>query len=105
MKTIIKKTLMIIGAIVVLLWLFQMFRVDAATSADAVSCPTGTYQIGTDDSGNPICKNEPTGCPYGDSIPLGPECDKHAPVSAPVVTEEQKQSTPIESAPVENWGK
>lgn len=26
-----------------------------------------------------ICKAAPTGCPYGDSIALGPDCDKHAP--------------------------
>lgn len=44
-------------------------------------------------------KNQPsdripvTGCPYGDSIPLGDECDKHKPVveettTTPVVREQ-----------------
>ena len=38
-------------------------------------CPEGSYEIGERD-GEAICKLEPTGCPYGDSIPLGPDCDK-----------------------------
>ena len=38
-------------------------------------CPDGSYNIGTKDGVNPICKLEPTGCPYGDSIPLdSPKC-------------------------------
>lgn len=46
----------------------------------ADKCPPGTYKIGVDENtGAAICNNEPTGCPYGDSIPLGPECDKHKP--------------------------
>lgn len=44
-------------------------------------CPAGSYDIGISKDGQPICKLEPTGCPYGDSIPLGPECDKHKPAS------------------------
>jgi hypothetical protein len=37
------------------------------------SCPAGTYNIGT--TNEPVCKNEPTGCPYGDSIPVdSPKC-------------------------------
>ena len=52
----------------------------SATSSEVASCPDGSYLIGYDKDGvNPICKLEPTGCPYGDSIPLGPDCDKHAP--------------------------
>ncbi len=45
-----------------------------------VVCPVGSDEIGIDENGDPICKAHPTGCPYGDSIPLGPECDKHNPV-------------------------
>lgn len=41
-------------------------------------CPEGSYLIDYDENGQPICKAEPTGCPYGDSIPMS-ECDKHAP--------------------------
>lgn len=47
----------------------------------ADKCPPGSYAIGYEDNGAAICKAEPTGCPYGDSIPLGPECDKHAPAN------------------------
>ena len=47
-------------------------------------CPDGSYSIGTEKNGEHICKLEPTGCPYGDSIPLGADCDKHAPVE-PIV--------------------
>lgn len=37
-------------------------------------CPAGSYRIGGTDS-EPVCKAEPTGCPYGDSIPVdSPKC-------------------------------
>lgn len=55
------------------------------TQAQQSVCPAGSYNIGTKDGINPICKLEPTGCPYGDSIPLGPQCDKHKPVETPPV--------------------
>jgi len=49
-------------------------------------CPAGSYDIGITKDGNPICKLQPTGCPYGDSIPLGPDCDKHNPnLNQPVI--------------------
>ena len=32
------------------------------------TCPSGSYAIG-----DGVCKAEPTGCPYGDSIPLNSE--------------------------------
>lgn len=48
----------------------------------ADKCPDGSYAIDYTETGAAICKQEPTGCPYGDSIPLGPECDKHAQESA-----------------------
>ena len=51
----------------------------ANAQQSAQTCPAGSYEIDRRD-GQPICKLEPTGCPYGDSIPLGPQCDKHAPV-------------------------
>lgn len=35
-------------------------------------CPAGQYPIG-----DGTCKAEPTGCPYGDSIPMD-ECEKYA---------------------------
>lgn len=42
------------------------------------TCPAGSYDIGISKDGSPICKLEPTGCPYGDSIPMD-MCDKFAP--------------------------
>ena len=42
------------------------------TSTEPVNggCPSGSYNIGTKDGVNPICKLEPTGCPWGDSVPM-----------------------------------
>ena len=41
----------------------------------ADKCPTGSYEIGREHDGAAICHLEPTGCPYGDSIPLdSPKC-------------------------------
>lgn len=51
----------------------------------ADKCPAGSYNIGISKDGSAICKLEPTGCPYGDSIPLGADCDKHAPVEPEIV--------------------
>lgn len=59
--------------------------VPTAEAAVQQTCPAGSYEIGRKEpGGDPICKLEPTGCPYGDSIPLGPDCDKHAPQPEPV---------------------
>lgn len=46
--------------------------------AETPECPEGSYNIGVEKNGEPICKLEPTGCPYGDSIPMD-TCDKFAP--------------------------
>lgn len=52
-----------------------LLHVSAAEKPDAESCPVGTYDIGRDAAGSPVCKSEPSGCPYGDSIPLdSPKC-------------------------------
>lgn len=40
------------------------------TAPNNGGCPAGSYNIGTKDGVNPICKLEPTGCPFGDSVPL-----------------------------------
>lgn len=46
----------------------------------ADKCPSQTDTLlGYANNGIAICRSAPTGCPYGDSIPLGAECDKHAP--------------------------
>lgn len=45
----------------------------------ADKCPPPSFIRGIDkETGAAICGTV-TGCPYGDSIPLGPECDKHIP--------------------------
>ncbi len=69
----------------------------ANAQQSAQTCPAGSYLIGYKDDANtqPICKLEPTGCPYGDSIPLGPECDKHAPAG----TAEKQQAIAEHNAP------
>ena len=52
---------------------FKPVGITNASNGDG--CPDGSYNIGTKDGVNPICKLEPTGCPYGDSIPLdSPKC-------------------------------
>lgn len=72
--------------------------------AEPTTCPSGSYEIGRDDSGNAICKMEPTGCPYGDSIPLGPECDMHAGDQAnqPPIGESTAPPAPVASTEQSN---
>jgi hypothetical protein len=57
----------------------------------ADKCPNQTDTLlGYDPTtGAAICKAAPTGCPYGESIPLGPECAKHAtdPANQPPATQ------------------
>lgn len=60
-------------------------------------CPAGTtlvdYENG--DKQKPICKGEPTGCPYGDSIPLdSPKC-------VPPTEVENTTPTPVETPETE----
>lgn len=67
-----------------LILLVQTFGASAQESPEQ-ECPEGSYNIGIEKNGEVICKLNPTGCPYGDSIPLGPECDKFKPVEETVV--------------------
>lgn len=68
-------------------------RPQPANASQTSECPAGSYDIGISKDGQPICKLEPTGCPYGDSIPMD-MCDKFKPAEpvqqAPVVTEPQQ---------------
>ena len=51
----------------------------ASAVQQAEPCPPPSFQRGIDKvTGEPVC-GIVTGCPYGDSIPLGADCDKHAP--------------------------
>lgn len=73
------------------LWLISAIMLNHAperlaghASAAEDSCPAGTYELGPDKiTGEPVCKADPTGCPYGDSIPID-ECSKFAPAIDPV---------------------
>lgn len=43
-------------------------------------CPPGEYQQGVDkDTGAAVCSAPPTGCPYAERVPVGPQCDRLAP--------------------------
>lgn len=85
---------MVITLVLVIIALWVM-----TASAATTDCPAGTYDAGG------FCKNEPTGCPYGDSIPMdSPKC------APPVETPEPSFTPPTENdiAPVaaeESWGK
>lgn len=87
MKATLKRIIIIAAAILLALWVYNNLGLAEAQDAPAKTCPAGSYDIGISKDGDPICKLEPTGCPYGDSIPLGPECDKHA--------ESQKEGSPV----------
>lgn len=76
-----------------------MVETSIEATATAQTCPAGSYDIGISKDGSPICKLEPTGCPYGDSIPMD-MCAKFAPQTLPATTPE-----PIEAEPVEMVGK
>lgn len=56
---------------------FAPLAISNAQTSEQQECPEGSYNIGT--SEEPICKNEPTGCQYGDAIPMD-VCHKYAPV-------------------------
>lgn len=104
----VKTTIVIILMIIGIIWFAQL--VGAQTPSDksdgectgreragrcADKCPEGTTLQGyKDDTSAAICKINPTGCPYGDSIPLGPQCDKHK--QDEQKTEVLGTSTPLE---------
>lgn len=81
----------------------------AALDGEQVStktCPAGSYEIGRKEpGGDPICKLEPTGCPYGDSIPLD-MCDKFAPPKEVQPTTTEPATVPVEQPkPAKECGK
>lgn len=54
---------------------FTSGKSEPASAANGDGCPAGSYNIGISKDDQPICKLEPTGCPFGDSIPLdSPKC-------------------------------
>lgn len=73
---IIREALLVVilVAVTVGLGLLIIFAVGYPAKA-LEACPPGTDNIGIDSEGNLICKNQPSGCPYGDNIPLdSPKC-------------------------------
>jgi hypothetical protein len=76
------KHLLIIWTLVILAGIAMAVFIDYSIStAMADACPAPSFTRGIDkETGQPICGHV-TGCPYGDSIPLGVECDKFAPVN------------------------
>lgn len=72
-------------------------------SAAELQCPAGSYDAGG------FCKNEPTGCPYGDSIPLdSPKCAPSPEEEIQLAENGNIDNTAI-AEPVtpaeDNWGK
>lgn len=80
---------------------FIGYSVNADDRVPVTSCPDGTYQIGfDDDSQKPVCKNEPTGCVYGDSIPLSECVDKSTlPIITTVAPEPDPPYDPVYDSP------
>lgn len=99
MKKILLFTLALVGA---LLFVAIMTARVGSTEQLPATCPAGSYDIGISKDGSPICKLEPTGCPYGDSIPMD-MCDKFKPEVEPVQMVEQPAIVPAE--PIECGGK
>lgn len=70
--------------------------VGTSNASNGDGCPDGSYNIGIEKDGNPICKLEPTGCPWGDSVPM----DKCSPPSDIICNADWTDCKPkIESEP------
>ena len=74
-KLILKLGVVALIVLTLLSW-FNVIEVDSEETPVVATCPEGSYEIGRkEEDGEPICKLEPTGCPYGDSIPVdSPKC-------------------------------
>lgn len=92
MKKIILFTLALVSA---LLFVAIMTARVSSTEQPPATCPAGSYDIGISKDGSPLCKLEPTGCPYGDSIPMD-MCDKFKAQVEPVQPVEQAVIVPAE---------
>ena len=74
----VKLTVLAVFVIAILAGLtvgFTSGKSEPASAANGDRCPAGSYEIGSKEDDQPICKLEPTGCPWGDSVPM----DKCAP--------------------------
>lgn len=83
MRATIKRIIIIALGVLLALWVFNQIEANAQADPTVNRCPAGSYEIGSKTE-EPLCRLEPTGCPYGDSIPLGEQCDKQKPVEPQV---------------------
>ena len=77
--SMIKRLLTLLVLLLFFAAIYRVMVVGAQAQPANGGCPEGSYNIGISKTDEPLCKLNPTGCPYGDSIPLGADCDKHAP--------------------------
>lgn len=56
--------------IFILVIIIAALYITSANAEPVKTCPAGSYDVGISKTNEPLCKLEPTGCPYGDSIPL-----------------------------------
>jgi len=100
----VKKILIFLTALTAaLLFVAIMTARVGSTEPQPATCPAGSYDIGISKDGSPICKLEPTGCPYGDSIPMD-MCDKFAPqLEQPIEQIDLEPAAP--AMPIECGGK
>lgn len=62
-------------ALIILAFAIITLKTAYAEPVQPPECPKGSYSIGITKDNQPLCKLEPTGCPYGDSIPVdSPKC-------------------------------
>lgn len=72
-----KKNILIVIILIVGFILISQTVGAVSTPVGAKECPAGTFLVTYEDNDfqKPICKGEPTGCPYGDQIPVdSPKC-------------------------------
>lgn len=88
-------------AITIILAIIALWVVTA--SAAKLECEAGTYDAGG------FCKVEPTGCPYGDSIPLdSPKCAPSEEPDSGLAENGTLDTLPVADNPVvtdTSWGK
>jgi len=83
----------LLDVLFVLVQLKNRPSVSYVAQATAITCPTGQYNAGD------FCRVIPTGCPYGDSIPVdSPKC-------VPSPEDKIKQEGVIAPIQTETWGK
>lgn len=76
----------IFATIILYVLLAPVNRYNDKLFSQQVVCPSGSYDAGG------FCKQEPTGCPYGDSIPMD-NCQKFTPQESQPITTQQDTVT------------